>query len=74
MNKSFKTYYLIMSNLKLRLRQRNCPLCFKIRDRNKIQHKHDTVYYVKCPMKIACVYGEERVSEHNGRDINSHLA
>ena len=25
-------------------------------------------------MKIACLYAEERVSEHNGRDINSHLA
>ena len=49
---------------------------FNVKDKTKKEHHHDLTYSVKCPMKN----GEtgrrlilERVNEHSGKDINSHM-
>ena len=49
---------------------------FNAKDKTKKEHHHDLTYSVKCPMKN----GEtgrrlilERVNEHSGKDINSHM-
>ena len=49
---------------------------FDVKDKTKKEHHHDLTYSVKCPMKN----GEtgrrlilERVNEHSGKDINSHM-
>ena len=55
--------------------------CFNVKDKMVFNHKHDTVYYAKCPEE-SCPHdyvGEsgrrvlERVKHRNGRDISSHI-
>ena len=54
---------------------------FKVNDKTKKDHHHDFTYSVKCPMKncLDSYNGEsgrrliERVNEHSGKDINSHI-
>ena len=54
---------------------------FKVNDKTKKEHHHDFTYSVKCPMKncLDSYNGEsgrrliERVNEHSGKDINSHM-
>ena len=52
-----------------------------VNDKTKKEHHHDFTYSVKCPMKncLDSYNGEsgrrliERVNEHSGKDINSHM-
>ena len=52
-----------------------------VKDKTKKEHHHDLTYNVKCPMKncLESYNGEtgrrliERVREHSGKDINSHM-
>ena len=54
---------------------------FNVKDKTKKEHHHDLTYSVKCPMKncLESYNGEtgrkliERVNEHSGKDINSHM-
>ena len=54
---------------------------FNVKNNRKKDHHHDLTYSVKCPMKNCLVFynGEtgkrliERVNEHSGKDINSHM-
>ena len=52
---------------------------FQIKDRKKFDHKHDLVYYVKCPKCQNDYIGEigrrlhERISDHSGKDSKSHM-
>ena len=55
--------------------------CFKTKDRAKFEHQHDIIYQVKC-FAVTCFddyIGEsarciiERVKDHSGRDIKSHV-
>ena len=54
---------------------------FQRKDQTILEHKHDVIYHRKCPAEN-CVddyIGEtarrvnERIVDHTGRDINSHL-
>ena len=55
--------------------------CFNIKDTVNFEHKHDLVYHGKCPANnykddYLCEtvrYISERIMDHNGRDVNSHL-
>ena len=55
--------------------------CFQIKEKTKIEHENDIVYHGKCPSDNCCrdYVGEtarrfkERVIDHTGRDIQSHL-
>ena len=56
--------------------------CFTLKDQTDIKHKHDLVYRVTCP-DVSCdaqYIGEvsrrfeERVIDHSGRDVKSHVA
>ena len=50
---------------------------FQIKDKTKFDHKHDLVYYVKCPECQEDYIGEigrrlyERICDHSGKDSNS---
>ena len=56
---------------------------FNVKDRTKFEHKHDVIYFGKCPDRTALVIinylGEsarrisERIIDHGGRDEKSHL-
>ena len=54
---------------------------FNVKDKTKKEHHHDLTYSGNCPMKncLESYHDEtgrsliERVSEHRGKDINSHL-
>ena len=55
--------------------------CFNFKDKTKFEHRHDVIYLGTCP-KTMCndnYIGEakqwifEKVKDHNGRDIKSHL-
>ena len=52
---------------------------FQIKDRTKIEHKHDIVYKAKCPECSETYVGEsarrlkERVLDHGGRDKKSAI-
>ena len=54
---------------------------FNVKDKTKKEHHHDLTYSVKCPIKncLESHNGEtgrrliERVNEHSGKDINSHM-
>ena len=55
--------------------------CFKIKDTVNFEHKYDLVYHGNCPANNCNdnYVGEtvrriaERVIDHNGRDVDSHL-
>ena len=55
--------------------------CFQTKDTVNLEHKHDLVYNGRCPTNNCNDYdvGEkgrsisERIMDHNGRDVNSHL-
>ena len=52
---------------------------FQIKDKTKFDHKHDLVYYVKCPECQEDYIGEigrrlhERICDHSGKDSKSHM-
>ena len=52
---------------------------FQIKDKTKFKHKHDLVYYVKCPEYQEDYIGEirrrlhERICDHSGKDSKSHM-
>ena len=52
---------------------------FQIKDKTKFDHKHDLVYYVKCPEFHEDYIGEigrrlhERICDHSGKDSKSHI-
>ena len=54
---------------------------FTVKDKTKKEHRYDLTYNVKCPIKnyLECYNGEtggrliERVNEHAGKDINTHM-
>ena len=52
---------------------------FQINDKTKFDHKHDIVYYVKCPEYQEDYIGEigrrlhERICDHSGKDSKSHM-
>ena len=52
---------------------------FQIKDKTKFHHKHDLVYYVKCPECQEDYIGEigrrlhERICDHSGKDSKSHM-
>ena len=54
---------------------------FNVKDRTKFEHKHDVIYFGKCPEQncIDNCLGEsarrisERIIDHGGRDQKSHL-
>ena len=55
--------------------------CFSIRDKTKFEHKHNVIYFRRCP-EMTCNdnnIGEakqqifKRVKDDNGRDFSSHL-
>ena len=54
---------------------------FQTKDQTILEHKHDVIYYGKCPAEN-CVDGfigetarrvNERIADDTGRDTNSHL-
>ena len=55
--------------------------CFNVNDKTVFNHEHDIVHYAKCPEESCpCDYVAEsgrrvleRVKDHNGRDICSHI-
>ena len=52
---------------------------FQIKDKTKDEHKHDLVYYAKCPECDESYVGEigrrlqDRVDEHSGKDSKSNI-
>ena len=52
---------------------------FQIKDKTKFDHKHDLVYYVKCPECHEDYIGEirrrlhEQIFDYNGKDRKSHM-
>ena len=52
---------------------------FHIKGKTKFDHKHDLVYYVKCPECQEDYIGEigrrlhERICDHSGKDSKSHM-
>ena len=52
---------------------------FQIKDKKKFNHKHDLVYYVKCPECQEDYIGEigrrvqERICDHSGKNSKSHM-
>ena len=52
---------------------------FQIKDKTKFDHKHDLVYYVKCPECQEDYIGEigmrlhEQICDHSGKDSKSHM-
>ena len=55
--------------------------CFNLKDQSKLKHQHDMVYYADCANEK---YREsyisesghrisERIKDHNGRDLKSHI-
>ena len=52
---------------------------FKIKDKTKFDHKHDLVYYVKCPECQEDYIDEisrrlnERICDYSGKDSKSHM-
>ena len=52
---------------------------FQIKDKTKFNHKHDLVYYVKCPECQEDYIGEigrrlhERICDLSGKDSKSHM-
>ena len=52
---------------------------FQIKDKTKFDHKHDLVYYVKCPECQEDYIGEigrrlyEQIYGHSGKDSKSHM-
>ena len=52
---------------------------FQIKDKTKDEHKHDLVYYRKCPECDESYIGEtgrrlqDRVDEHSGKDSKSNI-
>ena len=52
---------------------------FHIKGKTKFDHKHDLVYYVKCPECQEDDIGEigrrlhERICDHSGKDSKSHM-
>ena len=60
---------------------RKLGLLFQTKDQTIFEHKHDVIYYRKCPAKncvddyiaeTACRVNE-RIVDHTAGDINSHL-
>ena len=52
---------------------------FQIKDKTKLDHKHDLLYYVKCPECQEDYIREigrrlhERIRNHSGKDSRSHM-
>ena len=52
---------------------------FQIKDKTKLDHKHDLLYYVKCPECQEDYIREigrrlhERIRDHSGKDSRSHM-
>ena len=73
---------LLPSNIKVQVSFTGNKLnsCFNIKDKTKLEHRHDVIYLRKCP-ETRCndnYIGEakrrifERVKDYNGRDFKSH--
>ena len=68
-------------NTQIAFKGKKLNSCFKIKDTVNFEHKHDLVYHGKCPANNCKddYVGEtgrsilERIMDHNGRDVNSHL-
>ena len=46
---------------------------FNVKDRTKFEHKHDVIYFVKCPIILVNLLGEsEAIVDHGGWDQKSH--
>ena len=47
---------------------------FNVKYQSKCDHLHDVVYYVDCPNETCREnYISERIKDHNGRDLKSHI-
>ena len=81
--KSFKTtlHRSLPNNIETIVVYTGTKLCsnFQIKDKTKFDHKHDLVYYVKCPECQEEYIGEigrrlhERIYDHRGKDSKSHM-
>ena len=81
LNKTLKN--VLPSNVKTRITYTGQKLNsrFQIKDKINEKHKHDLIYYTKCPEKFCTedYLGEtgrkiiERVADHAGKDKQSHL-
>ena len=81
MRKGLKTFLPYNFNTQIAFKGKKVNSCFKIKDKVNFEHKYDLVYHGKCPANN-CNDGyvgetgrhiSERIMDHNGRDINSHL-
>ena len=75
---------LLPSNIKVQISftgNNKLSSCFSIKGKTKFEHRHDVIYHKTCP-QTTCndnYIGEakwrifERVKDHNGREIKSHL-
>ena len=81
MRKRLKTLLQNNFNTQIAFKGKKLNSCFQIKDTDNFEHKHDLVYHGKCPAKKCNdnYVGEtgrhisERIMDHNGRDVNSHL-
>ena len=81
--KFFKTtlYRSLPNNIETKRVYTGTKLCsnFHYKDKTKFDHKHDLVYYVKCPECQEDYIGEigrrlhERICDHSGKDSKSHM-
>ena len=81
--KSFKTtlHRSLPNNIETKLVHTGTKLGsnFQIKVKTKFEHKHDLVYYVKCPECQEDYIGEigrrlhERICDHSGKDSKSHM-
>ena len=68
-------------NTQITFRVKKFNSCFEIKDKVNFEHKNDLFYHAKCPANNCKgdYVGKtgrrisERMMDHNGRDVNSHL-
>ena len=81
MRKRLKTLLPNNFNTQIAFKDKKLNSCFKIKDTVNFEHKHDLVSHGKCPANN-CKDDHvgktgrrisERIMDHNGRDVNSHL-
>ena len=79
--KSFKTtlHRSPSNNIETKVYRNKTGFQFPNKDKTKFDHKHDLVYYVKCPECQEDYIGEigrrlhERICDHSGKDSKSHM-